>query len=160
MAEHADMMINGLLCQQCGVFIDGLEPGFPRTCGGCDAPDTPSHNKRNNRNKKKRKKSKVPKFKFSLGQVLVTSGINGVIAVEKPFQKLVNASLSRHHRGDWGDCSEEDARANDHALKDGSRIFSVYHLPDDLKWVSREEKIWIITEADRSATMVLWPSEY
>jgi hypothetical protein len=34
MGEIADMMIEGILCEQCGVFI-GDEVGYPRNCG-CD----------------------------------------------------------------------------------------------------------------------------
>jgi hypothetical protein len=35
MGEIADMMLEGLLCEQCGVFIDEDPPGHPRNCG-CD----------------------------------------------------------------------------------------------------------------------------
>lgn len=160
MSEHADMMINGLLCQQCGVLIDGLEPGFPRNCNGCEEPQEQRSSNKNKKNKGKAKTTKDQEPKFSLGKVFVTAAINDVLSVEKAFEEFVNASISRHHRGDWGDCSEEDAQFNDEALQNGTRIFSVYLLPENLKWVSREEKIWIITEADRSSTMVLWPSEY
>lgn len=60
--------------------------------------------------------------------------------------------LSRHMNGDWGDVSSEDARANEEALIHDLRIISAYKIGD--------EKIWIITEADRSATTILLPSEY
>jgi hypothetical protein len=64
--------------------------------------------------------------------------------------------ISRHLRGDWGDLSDDDKRANDEAVKDGDlRIFSSYNHPD-----SSDGKIWIITEADRSSTTLLFPSEY
>jgi Fe2+ or Zn2+ uptake regulation protein len=36
MGQIADDIINGLLCQECGQFIDFEEPGFPRTCEDCD----------------------------------------------------------------------------------------------------------------------------
>jgi hypothetical protein len=42
---------------------------------------------------------------------------------------------------------------NDRALQLGERIISAYRLAND-------EKIWIITEADRSATTIILPSEY
>jgi hypothetical protein len=156
MSEHADMMINGLLCQQCGVLIDGLEPGFPRNCNGCEEPDSPQKPP----SKKAKKKAKDQEPKFPLGQVMVTAAINDVLSVEKAFEEFVNTSISRHHRGDWGDCCEEDKQLNDDALQNSTRIFSVYLLPEDLKWVFRDDKIWIITEADRSSTTVLLPSEY
>jgi len=35
MGDIADSMIEGLLCQYCGVFLDGEEPGYPRSCYAC-----------------------------------------------------------------------------------------------------------------------------
>ena len=32
MGDIADAMLNGLLCECCGSFIDGDEPGYPRYC--------------------------------------------------------------------------------------------------------------------------------
>lgn len=32
MGEIADMMINGLMCEGCGEFLDGNEPGYARYC--------------------------------------------------------------------------------------------------------------------------------
>ncbi|WP_417850272.1 hypothetical protein [Thalassoglobus sp.] len=61
--------------------------------------------------------------------------------------------MQRHLSGDWGDCEPEDAIANDRAVSEGTRLFSVYHS-------SSGTKFWIITEADRSATTVLLPDDY
>ncbi len=61
--------------------------------------------------------------------------------------------LTRHLHGDWGDLTDDDKQANTDAVATGSRILSVYHLNDGTK-------IWIITEADRSSTCILLPSEY
>ena len=61
-------------------------------------------------------------------------------------------SLRRHHCGDWGDLDSEDKQANEDALEHGARIFSAYLLND--------KKIYIVTEADRSMTTVLFASEY
>jgi hypothetical protein len=36
MGEVAEMMIDGTLCEQCGEFLDGESPGYPRSCTGCD----------------------------------------------------------------------------------------------------------------------------
>jgi hypothetical protein len=63
--------------------------------------------------------------------------------------------LTRHARGDWGDIDPEDRGVNEAALAQGARIMSVYKLADD-----SDERIWIITEADRSSTTVLLPSDY
>ncbi len=94
--------------------------------------------------------------KFELGRVLMTRGINDMVAESADFAKHVLDSLKRHTRGDWGDMCQEDKKANDVAvaLGDGAgRLFSAYNhqgLP----------KVWIITEADRSATTILFPDEY
>jgi hypothetical protein len=60
--------------------------------------------------------------------------------------------LGRHVTGDWGDMDDYDKRANDEALKTGDRIFSSYQVGRD--------RLWIITEADRSVTTILRPDEY
>lgn len=40
MGEISDMMIDGTMCQVCGVFLNEEGPGYPVTCGGCsDFPD-------------------------------------------------------------------------------------------------------------------------
>jgi hypothetical protein len=60
--------------------------------------------------------------------------------------------LQRHVSGDWGDVPEADARENEFSVKEGYRIVSAYPVG--------EGKVWIITEADRSATTILLPEEY
>ena len=62
--------------------------------------------------------------------------------------------LHRHHCGDWGDelCAEDKA-ANEQALKDGSRLLSCYRTPAG-------DRLYIITEWDRSVTTIMLPSEY
>jgi len=61
--------------------------------------------------------------------------------------------LARHHSGDWGDLEEEDRQENARSLEHGFRLLSAY------KTVAGE-KLWVITEADRSVTTLLLPSEY
>lgn len=95
--------------------------------------------------------------KFELGRTVVTRGVHQLMNEDGDFYTFVMCSLlSRHATGDWGDLDPEDAKLNDTALASGEdRIFSVYKrdgIPDG--------KIWIITEWDRSATTVLFPSEY
>lgn len=60
--------------------------------------------------------------------------------------------LERHANQDWGDLCAEDKRENDLAVKHGRRVLSAYEL--------RGDKLWIITEADRSVTTLLTPDEY
>jgi len=88
--------------------------------------------------------------KFDMGLVYATPG-----ALEA-FETADESSLvylMRHVSGDWGTVCEEDRAANEFSLENGLRLFSVYHLVDGTK-------IWIITEADRSVTTILLPSEY
>jgi hypothetical protein len=61
--------------------------------------------------------------------------------------------LSRHATGDWSEMDLEDQEANKHATANGLRVFSAYR-------VNLTERVWIITEADRSSTCILLPSEY
>lgn len=88
--------------------------------------------------------------KFNLGRNIATPG--ALEALENTGQSATTF-LTRHVAGDKGDLCDEDKRTNEQALIDGGRIFSAYHLKDGTK-------IWIITEADRSSTCVLLPSEY
>ena len=60
--------------------------------------------------------------------------------------------LERHYQGDWAEMDAHDQNANTEALTEKLRIFSAYTI--------KEQKIWVITEADRSVTTILLPSEY
>lgn len=91
---------------------------------------------------------------FSLGRLVITPGALRVLTASGESPAYF---LGRHASGDWGDCCEEDAELNDLALRDGSRIFSVYR--------SAGQKVYVITEAcdeqgQRAATTILLPSEY
>lgn len=87
---------------------------------------------------------------FPLGQILLTPGTQELLA-EMPETK--RAPLTRHVTGDWSEMSEGDQEENRFSVDKPLRIFSSYKLADDTK-------IWIITEADRSATTLLLPEEY
>jgi hypothetical protein len=92
-------------------------------------------------------------MKFKPGQLVMTRGVNDLVAENEEFAKHVLLSLRRHLTRDWGDVCEDDRVANELALQYGERLFSVYKK-DGLP------KIWIITEWDRSVTTVLFPDEY
>ena len=91
-----------------------------------------------------------PKRRVPLGQVVANPGALEALgqAGESPL-----VFLSRHAKGDWGIVDQEDAALNDDALAYGERILSAYKT-------SLGDKLWIITEADRSATTILLPNEY
>ena len=64
--------------------------------------------------------------------------------------------LGRHIAGDWGEVSPIDAAENALSLARGFRLLSAYRYdPAD-----PQATVWIVTEADRSSTCVLLPSEY
>lgn len=88
--------------------------------------------------------------RLKLGRVVATPG-----ALRMMTDAGINGAvyLERHARGDWGDVSAGDKKLNDEAAQGDGRILSSYNLPNG-------EKLWIITEWDRSATTLLLPSEY
>lgn len=102
---------------------------------------------------------------FRLGHLVATPGALELLARYGVEPAIL---LSRHVSGDWGQLPGDDARANNDAVKYGDRILSAYVLPlssavlrdvpaEDL---ASRDRVWIITEADRSSTCVLLPSEY
>jgi hypothetical protein len=97
-----------------------------------------------------------PARPFKLGVVVAT---NGAIDALLRSGETPTIFIHRHQRGDFGDLTTEDRRANEEAVAhegDPSkqfRILSVYST-------RHNEKLWIITEADRSLTTILTPDEY
>lgn len=90
---------------------------------------------------------------FRLGQTVATAGVIAKMKEGEAFIKHVNDCLVRHAKGDWGDLSQEDKKENEFALGKHLRLFSAYVKEG-------QPKIWIITEADRSSTTILFPEEY
>ena len=86
---------------------------------------------------------------FELGRVVATPT---ALATLEEARVAPRDLLARHQSGDWGELEAFDRRENARALLSGSRILSAYRTPVG--------KIWIITEADRSSTCLLLPSEY
>ena len=86
---------------------------------------------------------------FNLGEIYATPGAMAFLQEQEltPYE-----FLHRHHTGDWGDLDPEDIEANRAALHYGSRLLSSYEIGN--------QKLWVITEADRSSTTVLLPEEY
>lgn len=88
--------------------------------------------------------------RFPMGRIVATQGVLWLFAEAElspdPF-------LDRHVVGDWGDLDAHDLVENERALERGGRLMSVYPLPDG-------DKLWIITEWDRSVTTLLLPEEY
>lgn len=89
---------------------------------------------------------------MNTGQLVMTRGITEKMAEDRQFAIFVTDSLKRYLRQDWGDLCEEDKLENARALAGNTRIFASYKNAD--------QKIYIITEADRSSTCILFPEEY
>jgi hypothetical protein len=88
---------------------------------------------------------------FQLGRVVTTPG-----ALRAIDENNVDtwSLLQRHADGDWGCIPEEDRQENQLSVENGYRVMSSYPIND------RGDKLWIITEADRSSTCLLLPEEY
>lgn len=67
--------------------------------------------------------------------------------------------IARHRSGDWGEVCAEDARLNDEAVahehdpERRQRVLSAYTT-------TAGDKLWVITEADRSSSCITTPGEY
>jgi len=88
--------------------------------------------------------------RFGLGVVVATPGALELLG---EFEISPTELVERHASGDWGDVPPEDARENEYSLKHGFRVSSSYPLPSG-------ERIWILTEGDRSSTCLLLDREY
>lgn len=88
--------------------------------------------------------------RFPLGRLLTTPGaLRALLQAKQSPADL----LARHVTGDWGDLCAEDVAENEYAVAHQLRILSSYAT-------ACGERVWVITEADRSATTFLLPEEY
>ena len=98
----------------------------------------------------------TPHPKFQLGKLAITP--LAVKALELSSQIPVEF-LSRHQSGDWGELCPEDKKANDEAIAfEGDpdkqqRVLSSYET-------ILGDRVWVITEWDRSITTILLPEDY
>jgi hypothetical protein len=88
--------------------------------------------------------------RFELGRLVATPA--ALQALERAGVTPLSL-VRRHAAGDWGECDAHDRQANEDAVLNGDRIFSVYLLPT-------REKVWVITEHDGTSTCVLTPACY
>lgn len=96
--------------------------------------------------------------KFHPGRVVAT---RGALKVLDRYNVAALELLGRHLSGDWGDLCDDDKAANDAALESGqARLLSAYTLRRTAYGVEETERLWCITEWDRSVTTILCPSEY
>ena len=88
--------------------------------------------------------------RFTLGQTFITPGAEEALQIAG---QTAIEFLRRHMSCDWGELSDDDVQENELSLEQGFRLLSNYQT-------GKGQPLWIITEADRSATTVLLPSEY
>lgn len=97
---------------------------------------------------------------FGLGRMVATTRVWELIDSNERFNRFVSACVTRYMMHDWGDLDDEDWKLNDkYARRKGGRILASYKLPDYVE-VEFEDKLWIITEEDRSVTTLLFPGDY
>ncbi len=87
---------------------------------------------------------------FRLGQVVATPG--ALMALERAGDSP-HKFLERHICGDWGELDEDDRQENALSLEHSFRLLSAYQT-------TAGEKVWVITEANRTLTTILLPDEY
>ena len=100
------------------------------------------------------------KPRFALGQVVATPG---ALRLLQQTGTDAMALLMRHVTGDWGNICAEDAKENELSIAEGFRVMSVYALSLGDQVASDgdgRERVWLITEADRSVTTFLLPRDY
>ena len=91
--------------------------------------------------------SHMKRESFNLGLTVATIGVQSLFT-----QHEISMFLGKHSRCDWGDLCEDDKAINNQALTEGGQLLSSYK--------TSKGKVWVITDANRSTTTVLLPSEY
>ncbi len=87
---------------------------------------------------------------FELGQIVATPG---ALAALKKAGQQPGEFLTRHVNREWSDLPDDDRKENDYSLEHGFRLLSSYRTNAD-------DRLWIITESDRTVTTILLPEEY
>lgn len=91
---------------------------------------------------------------FELGELVMSRAVHNSTKESGAFSEYVWDNIRRFARQDWGDLDEEDTARNHKALSS--------EVPGQILAIYKHEEhptIWIITEADRSLTTVLFPNE-
>jgi hypothetical protein len=86
---------------------------------------------------------------FPIGRLVATPG---VLAFCREHGINPIHVIARHVARDWSEMDPEDQVLNQRAIYEGSRILSGY--------MYQGTRLYVITEADRSATTLLLASEY
>lgn len=79
-------------------------------------------------------------LRFALGQTYIMPGAEEALMI---VGQTAIEFLRRHTRCDFGALENDDIRENELSLREGFRVMSVYSK-------SRGQRLWIISETDRS----------
>lgn len=93
------------------------------------------------------KNSVITRVPYEPGRLVMTPSVSAHFEPIEVFRAIM-----RHLSCDWGDIGDDEWRANDAAVRGDDRLVSVYRI--------RDMRLLIITEADRSATTIMLPSDY
>lgn len=93
-------------------------------------------------------------IKFKPENMVVTAAVDEWIGEDRGRKESIDELVIRHLQGDWGDLCDGDKEQNEEGLNKGGRLMSSFELN------GAPEKIWVITESDRSVLTVLFPSDY
>lgn len=103
--------------------------------------------------------------KFETGATVMTRGIDEAMKKSAKegdyrfYNFVLGSFCQRYLNADWGEMCLEDLKENDWALENGERLLAQYNVPKEMQ-IDGHDKIWIITEYDRSVTTILFPEEY
>lgn len=99
---------------------------------------------------------------FPLGPIFNSRAVQFALEDGDLTRPELRGYLNRHQTGDFGEMDPQDLAANRRAIAEGSRVFSSYNLGRDVPgdFGAPQDRLWIITEADRSATTFIFPNEY
>ena len=89
---------------------------------------------------------------MELGKIYMTQRINAALLKDSEFASEIPVLLKKYSNKDWGITPDNDIQENNKAFEHGDRIIATYE--------TSEGNVFIITEADRTITTILFPDEY
>lgn len=91
-----------------------------------------------------------------LGRLVMTASVAALVREQPALARMMGVWLARHARNDCPTLSDEDRAANAWSITAGERVLTSWPLGSE----DDAERVWILTEWDRSQTTVMLPSDY